>query len=82
MAKNFSIVRVARGKVETNVDKEFDEVTKQVEDTFNKLLNKLNTYDIRNAAELRKIDLDTATLGEMLNVVSTIIKDLKEILST
>ena len=84
MAKQYSITRIARGKVETNVDKEFDNVTKQVEDKFNGMLNKLNAFDIRNITEKRTADLDsrTITLLDSLNLFATLVKDLKDILST
>lgn len=82
MAKQLMISRIARGKLDKDVDKEFDNITKQVETKLNGILNKLNVYDIRNSSELRSIDLNTATLGESLNVLASIIKDLKEILST
>jgi hypothetical protein len=80
--KPFNIVRDARGKIDKTIDKEFDNVTKQVEDKFNGMLNKLNAYDVRNVSELRKIDLDTATLGECMNFIGTWLKDMKDILST
>jgi hypothetical protein len=82
LSKQLTLARIARGKLDKDVDKEFDNVTKQVEDKFNGILNKLNAYDIRNSSELRKIDLNTATLGESMNVLASIVKDLKEILST
>lgn len=81
MAKQFTISRVARGKLDKDVDKELDNITKQVENKFNGMLNKLNAYDIRNSSELRKLDLDTATIGQLGNIQATFIKDLKEILS-
>jgi len=81
--KGLNITRNARGKLTDNAaDKEFDNLTKQIEDKFNGILNKLNSFDIRNTTELRKIDLETATMAQIVNNFSTLIKDLKEILST
>ena len=79
--RQFKIDRIARGKITDNaVDKEIDGIVKQVENKFNGVLGKLNAYDIRNFTELRTIDFDTATLGDLGNFVATMVKDLKEIL--
>lgn len=90
MAKQFIIVRDARGKITDNAtDKEFDNVSKQLETKFNGILDKLNSFDLRGTSELRKIDitpsedpLDTeATLSEIVNLFSTLVEDLKKYLS-
>lgn len=61
MAKSFSIVRVARGKVETNVDKEFDNVTKQIEEITND-----------NIAIITKVFYTSATSGGTVSVKNTV----------
>lgn len=70
-----------RGKVEKDLDREFDNIVEQVESKFNGILGKLNSYTIKNATDSRTIDLDSATLSDLGNFVATFIKDLKEILS-
>jgi predicted component of viral defense system (DUF524 family) len=80
--KKFNIVRDARGKIaDTNVDKELDNVAKQIEDKFNGILNKLNAFNIQGTEELRSINT-TSPMGDIVNTLSTFVKDLKEILTT
>lgn len=79
MAKQYQIVRLYRGKLDKNIDKEFDEVITQIEDKFNGILDKLNTYETKNIDELRSINMETITLNELTNLVGTLINDLKEI---
>lgn len=81
--KAFKIDRISRGKIQDNaVDKEIDGIVKQVENKFNGLLNKLESFEVRNYTELKKIDLNTATLDDCMNFIGTWLKEIKEILST
>ena len=80
--KKFNIVRDARGKIaDTNVDKELDNVSKQIEDKFNGILNKLNAFNIQSTEEKRSMTT-TSPMGDIVNVFATFIKDLREILTT
>jgi len=81
--RNYTLTRVARGKLQDKeADKDIDNLVSQLEKDFGGILNKLDSFQFRNTTDLRSVDANTATLGEIVNVFATFIKDFKEILST
>jgi len=76
-----NIKRIAKGKIQDeSADKEFENVIKQNEEQFNKILNQLNVYKMRGIKKTTVIDIDKATLQDIINFLGTFINDLKEIL--
>lgn len=71
------ITRIARGKLkDDDLEKELDNICKQVETKFLKVGEK--NYTFKNYTPLRAIDVNTATLGQVANMLCTILSDLEK----
>ena len=71
------IKRIARGKLEKDLDKELDSLVKQTQDAINKI-NTNQEYVIKNITETRELDATTSTLGQVINAFGTLLNDLQK----
>lgn len=69
-----NITRIAKGKVQdVSVDKEFEHILPQMEKTFNDLKSNIETFQTK----LSRVDVSTATVGDLVTLLLNFTKDLK-----